>query len=275
MFNLIVSGGLENERRGSISAGRVFEYTNNELVAHFKPDGRLAVAKLTALPTLFMTEGTGDENANIGWLSAIELRGGEYQLQYTYDSTIPCLTNGDIYTIASELQLDEWEFTRNHWAIKDIDLFQVLYRKLMGARPLPSVFQLSRRPVKSKLITLMMPFSAEFREVYETVKAALEGAGYECKCADDFWFHSHIMQDIVELICTSQVVICDLSGKNPNVFYEAGIAHTLGKEVILITQHMGDVPFDLRALRCIHYLRNQEGCAKLAADILARVKTVA
>ena len=59
------------------------------------------------------------------------------------------------------------------------------------------------------------------------------------------------MHDILELISTSKVIICDLSGKNPNVFYEAGIAHTLGKEVILITQHESDVPFDLRPLRYI------------------------
>ena len=83
------------------------------------------------------------------------------------------------------------------------------------------------------------------------------------------------MHDIIELICTSKVVICDLSGKNPNVFYEAGIAHTLGKEVMLITQNMEDVPFDLRALRCITYLNNQEGCDHLAKEVVARLQRVA
>ena len=83
------------------------------------------------------------------------------------------------------------------------------------------------------------------------------------------------MQDIVELICTSKVVICDLSNKNANVLYEAGIAHTLGKEVILITQNIDDVPFDLRAFRWIRYLDNQEGRSKLAAEVVARLKTIA
>ena len=82
------------------------------------------------------------------------------------------------------------------------------------------------------------------------------------------------MQDIVELICTSQVVVCDLSGKNPNVFYEAGIAHTLGKEVILITQSIDDVPFDLKPLRCIEYLNNCEGLKKLARDVVERINTI-
>ena len=71
------------------------------------------------------------------------------------------------------------------------------------------------------------------------------------------------------------MIICDLSGKNANVFYETGIAHTLGKEVILITQHDGDVPFDLRSLRYISYLNNGEGRKDLASKIVARLRTVA
>jgi hypothetical protein len=123
--------------------------------------------------------------------------------------------------------------------------------------------------------TSMMPFSGEFSAVYQTIKSTLEAEGFECKRADDFWLHAHILHDILELICTAKLVISDLSGKNPNVFYEVGIAHTLGKEVILISQSMDDVPFDLRALRCITYLNNGEGRAKLAAEVLARVQTVA
>lgn len=275
MFNLIVSGGLEDERRGSISASRVFEHTEGQIVAKFKPAGSLDIAGVMSLPTIFMTEGTGDEIACIGWLSRIELRAGEYLLQYSHDRDFPRLTNADVYAMARDLQMEAWEFSRNHWAIKDVDLFQVLYRQRVGDRTPPRVFQLSTSPVKPKLISLMMPFSAEFNRVHQSVKSALEAEMYECQRADNFWLHAHIMQDIIELICTSKAIICDLSGKNPNVFYETGIAHTLGKEVILITQHMDDVPFDLRALRCIIYLNNEEGRTKLAADVLARLATVA
>jgi hypothetical protein len=51
------------------------------------------------------------------------------------------------------------------------------------------------------------------------------------------------------MMLRSRVVICDCTGRNPNVFYEIGIAHTLGREVILITQNPEDIPFDLRHLR--------------------------
>lgn len=275
MFNLIVSGGLESDRRGSIMAERVLEYTSDQLSDEFKPSGNLDVSAVLDLPTILMEEGTADEVVYLGWLTRVQKRGREYHLQYAVDPDVPVLTNADIYALASELHIEEFEVHRNHWAIKDVDLFQVLYRQKAAQRPVPTVFQLSSNPVKPKLVSMMMPFSGGFDRVHRTVKAAIEPEGYECRRADDFWMHAHIMHDIVELICTSQVVICDLSGKNPNVFYEAGIAHTLGKEVILITQNMDDVPFDLRSLRCITYLNNQEGCDKLASDILSRLRTVA
>ena len=81
---------------------------------------------------------------------------------------------------------------------------------------------------------------------------AAVAVGKKCKRADDIWNHDAIIQDVVSLICKSSVVICDLTGKNANVFYEAGIAHSLGKDGMLITQSASYVPFDLRHLRYIH-----------------------
>lgn len=274
MFNLIVSGGLENDRRGSIMSERVFEHTPDELEARFKPGGKLDISALMSLPTLFMEEGTVDEVAGIGWLTRIDLIGSDYRLQYSMDTDVPRMTNADIYELASDLKMDNFEFHRNHWAVKDVDLFHVLYRHKLRKRARPTVFQLSEKPIDPKLVAFMMPFSGSFTSVYQSVKAALEADGYKCQRADDMWVHNHIMSDIIELICTSAVVVCDLSGKNPNVFYEAGIAHALGKEVILITQSHDDVPFDLRPIRYLHYHNNGEGQAKLASEVLARVQAL-
>jgi hypothetical protein len=70
------------------------------------------------------------------------------------------------------------------------------------------------------------------------------------------------------------IVICDCTGRNANVFYEAGIAHTLGKDVILITQNRSDIPFDLSHLRYIFYLDNNEGREKLSKDLSLRINTL-
>ena len=274
MFNLIVSGQLKNERQGIINKGRVLEFTSDYLLEQYMPGGILDSDALLTLPTILMGEGTEDEKVWIGDLNKVDLRGTDYNLQYAVDPEIPPLTNRDIYSMASVLGIEPFEFHRNHWAIKEADLYKSLYHFKMQNIAKPKVFELSSQPTNSKLISFMMPFSPNFDTVYKDVKAVLEESGYSCKRADDMWVHSHIMTDILELICTSEVIICDLSRKNPNVFYEVGIAHSLGKEVILITQSHEDVPFDLRSIRYIHYLENAEGRAKLAVDVTTRIKSL-
>ena len=96
----------------------------------------------------------------------------------------------------------------------------------------------------------MMPFDAAFDAVYITLKNVAEQAGFRCNRADNIWENPAIIQDVVSHIDRSSVVICDCSGRNPNVFYEIGIAHTLGCEVILITQSEADIPFDLAFEQC-------------------------
>lgn len=274
MFNVIVSSGLKDPRQGKVFSSRVFGYTAAELSEKFMPSGVLDVAAVAALPTLLMEEGTDDQVAGVAWLSGIVVKGRDYEFSYTLDPDIPKLTNSEVYELRSELEMEEFEFSTNHWAVKKADLFQVLYRKRFASQSKSTVFELSQKPINPKLISFMMPFAPEFDDVYKDLKLALEADGFVCKRADDMWVNAHIMSDIIELICTSAVIVCDLSRKNPNVFYEAGIAHTLGREVVLITQSDDDVPFDLRSIRYISYSNNFEGRPPLVAKVVERVKAV-
>jgi hypothetical protein len=117
----------------------------------------------------------------------------------------------------------------------------------------------------------MMPFRAEFEAVYDALKEAAERAGFRCRRADDIWENPAIIQDVASLIDHSFIVVCDCTGRNPNVFYEIGIAHTLGREVILITQSEEDIPFDLRYLRYVKYLNNGEGRGALSERLQQRL----
>ena len=120
----------------------------------------------------------------------------------------------------------------------------------------------------------MMPFGAEFTPVYKALQKAAIGIGLKCQRADDIWINHHVIQDIVDLIAKAKVVICDCSGRNPNVFYEIGIAHSLGKDVILIARSDDDIPFDLRHLRFLTYLLNKEGLETLSDGVQGRLKTL-
>lgn len=109
----------------------------------------------------------------------------------------------------------------------------------------------------SKLNTdvfVIMPFQEVFNFLYKDhIKKVCNKCNLSCKRADDLYSSKPIMQDIWSLIYNSKIIIADCSTKNPNVMYELGIAHAIGKEVILITQDINDIPFDLRHLRHLHY----------------------
>lgn len=147
-----------------------------------------------------------------------------------------------------------------------------------GARRIvfsPSVFKIPGEKPNINLVSVMMPFSTSLNPVYDTIKAATATTEYECKRADDIWDDTTVIQDVFSLIFRSYIVICDFTDKNPNVFYEAGIAHTLGKHVIPITQNAEHIPFDLRHHRYAMYLNNTEGRRSLQGELEARLSVLA
>jgi len=133
--------------------------------------------------------------------------------------------------------------------------------------------------VEEDICFVIMPFKKEknLNYVYNNhIKKIIENFHLKCIRADDIFKNEMIMEDIWEQICTAKFIIGDLTDKNPNVFYELGMAHTLGKRVILITQSEDDVPFDLRHLRYIKYeftppgIQNFEDLLKKAIDSILK-----
>jgi hypothetical protein len=111
-------------------------------------------------------------------------------------------------------------------------------------------------------VFVLMSFKPELRPVYEDhILNVTNSINLVAKRADDFFGAHHIMSDVWEAINSARVIIADCTGRNPNVFYEIGVAHTLGRTVILITQNGGDVPFDLQAIRYIQYEYTPRGMA--------------
>jgi len=95
------------------------------------------------------------------------------------------------------------------------------------------------------------------RSIYEDIiKPAVDesGLGYTCRRADEIMRPGSVIKDIVNSIRNADVVIADLTGQNPNVFYELGVRHSLRGRTIMLTQTMEDVPFDLRNYRVIQYI---------------------
>ena len=137
----------------------------------------------------------------------------------------------------------------------------------------PSVFAVPDVEPRADLVAVMMPF-AGFDSVYTAIKGSCSDAGLDCLRADDIWDESTFIQDIVNLIFQARIVVCDFSKRNPNVFYETGIAHTLGKKVVPIAQSLSDIPSDLQHHRALPYLANTEGLSKLRSELSSRLLTI-
>lgn len=276
MFNLIMLSMPWNTGSAKIAVGRVFEYTEDHVAEQFRQDGLPALDRLARLPCLFMQEGIGDELARVGSIVWSKISNGEVTFEYAMDADIPPLKNSLIFANQNALDMPrDFEFSRNHWAVKEVDLFRFLLKHSQPRRQRPSVFRIEdHENIEPLLASAMMPFDAAFNDVYAAIQLAAANAGLYCRRADDIWENPLVMQDVASLIDRSRVVVCDCTGKNPNVFYEAGIAHTLGREVILIAQNEHDIPFDLRHLRFVRYLNNAEGRTALTAALQARLQTI-
>jgi hypothetical protein len=103
-------------------------------------------------------------------------------------------------------------------------------------------------------IFVITPLKDELKPVFRQIKKVATELKLTCKKGDDFHNAKDIREDIWAAICHSQICIADYTGKNPNVFYEIGIAHTIGKSVILIA-HSSDfeLPFNIKPMRAIPY----------------------
>ena len=103
-------------------------------------------------------------------------------------------------------------------------------------------------------VFLIMPFEEEFDSVYvDFLKPTLEEIGFEVIRADDIQDQQNILKSVVDGINRNDLIVADLTANNPNVFYELGLAHALRKPVILVTQSINEVPFDLKSYRLLEY----------------------
>ena len=113
-----------------------------------------------------------------------------------------------------------------------------------------------KRSKQQRRCFVLMPFSPSFDDVFATVKATAQSVGLECWRADERHTAGIVIRMIQDDIKRADVVIADLTGGNPNVFYETAFAHMTKdpRAVILLAQNDDDVPFDLRAMR---YLKSR------------------
>ena len=273
VYNLIV-GFID----GEVWANRMLEYTEDAMRQYVvTPYGAVDVSRLASLPALVMPELQNRQSpqvARVGDIADLAFAGGNYRFQFRPNESVPAISTDRIERASRELHISsDFEFNHHYWAVKNVDLYRVLHDSILESALAPKLFRLPLEvPAEQDLVAVMMPFDAGFNDVYATLEQAVAESGMQCYRADRVWFNNQIMDDVINLIWRARVVIADLTSKNPNVFYETGIAHTLGRDVIQIAQSMNDVPFDIHTIRSVSYHPNREGLADLKAKVVERLK---
>lgn len=114
----------------------------------------------------------------------------------------------------------------------------------------------------------MMPIKKGFDEIYtHVIKPLLADLGIRSVRADEIYSTNPIVEDIWDQIQTAGWLVADLTGRNPNVLYELGLAHGIDRDVILLTQNIADVPFDLQHWRCVVYEQTITGGEELRKNL--------
>lgn len=144
-------------------------------------------------------------------------------------------TNGLLLTINSEIK-------RNH-NVRDDSFFSELG------------IDINDVTVEDNTAMCLMPFHKSFEKVYTIIKTSCQISGFQCIRSDDEFVRGNILRHTVEMILKSELLIAVMDGRNPNVAYEIGIAHALGKTVILVADFskLGDIPVNLKSNRFILY----------------------
>ena len=99
-----------------------------------------------------------------------------------------------------------------------------------------------------------LPPGSSFDSYYNQVFVrAIMRAGFRPVRADDIDRHRAIEYRIRNDVAEAAICVVDLTGRNVNVLYVLGLAHGMGKPVLLLVQNADDLPFDLRLVRHLLY----------------------
>ena len=241
---------------------RMFEYTDREIKRLFAQDDEPDLNALCELPTIMVKEFgpyAGEQIARIGYVD--------------FPSMCPKI-NDPILCFPSNLLIEKhilprdasWGGEHTGWSVIEGDPFKMLF-----GDGVPDTAGMGSCPIVNEgQVAVMMPFSDDHSvdPVYKAIREGVEAAGKSAKRVDEIMTATKIPDDVKELIRTSSAVVIDLTGLNPNVVYELGLADGLGKQAILI--HEGKVsglPFDFAASRVFVYERNQVGLQDLSEKL--------
>lgn len=145
-------------------------------------------------------------------------------------------------------------------------LFRAVREGRASAEQVAAAIRLARRAADKKTCFVAMPFEKAMRTVYDRTARALRTAGWFVQRADEIARPRSITDALLLAVMTSDLFVADITGENPNVFYELGLAHAHHIDSLIITQDK-PVPFDITTERVISYKPTARGLLSLGKEV--------
>ena len=149
----------------------------------------------------------------------------------------------------------------------------------IGMTDLRKIFE--DNPPNPGYCLVLRPFGDKFDRVWSSIKEVL-AKPFCWEDVADLRRSGQILEQILQAIARTDVVIVDVTGDNPNVFYELGIAHAAKSEgkVIIVKQRASDrseehspkVPFDIAGNRYLDYEPTADGIQAMLPELETRIR---
>ena len=124
--------------------------------------------------------------------------------------------------------------------------------------------------IDKKFVFVLTPYNKIFQETYYTIVKTCSTVGLKCSRGDEEYIASDFMTHILRQILKASVIVANIEGRSPNVFYELGLAHALDKNTILITRSMNELPADIKSKRIILY-KDQKNLEELLSKEFIKI----
>lgn len=232
-------------------------YKEAGVVLRYSAEGRYYYAGLGGFGARIFIGMVEQQNGKSIW-SCIASQGKKEQIDFKKPYRLRVECQGAKITL--------YEDDKNRLVIED-DTYQSGYWGLRTVRTQARFSNIKESGPSTLKVFVIMPFTPSLNFVYETIKNLVIQEGLDCHRVDESAIAQPIIKDIRQRITNADLVIADVTGRNPNVYYEAGFAHALGKKLILIAQSKDDLAFDLAHIRAFFYTNPKELREKLAHAI--------
>lgn len=139
----------------------------------------------------------------------------------------------------------------------------------------PVKFETVSVTAQSSSAFVVMQFTDQFDDLYdEVIRPVCGDLGIDAFRVSDIYRPGVILQDILQGLDASNVVIAEITTGNPNVFYELGYSHALKKPVVLLAERDTPLPFDISGYRVIFYDNTIGGKSAVEADLRRHLTSI-